>query len=145
MKLTAKLSKMVASIDITTALVILFVAALAYYIYLSFNRFEVQPYNMEGFADADAELYFVYATWCPHCKTVLPAMKELAAKSPIDVDGKKVGVVLVESEEKEKIAGLPVKIEGFPTFFLKKADGTVMEYNGEREPEALLAFVKESL
>jgi thiol-disulfide isomerase/thioredoxin len=148
MKLTAKLSKLVASIDITTALVILLVAAFAYYIYLSFNNFDVKPYNYaEGFAGpaADAELYFVYATWCPHCKGVLPAMKELAAKSPVDIDGKKVAVVLVESEEKEKIASLPMKIEGFPTFFLKKADGTVREYNGEREAAALLDFVKESL
>jgi thiol-disulfide isomerase/thioredoxin len=101
----------------------------------------------EGFAGeaADADLYFVYATWCPHCKDVLPAMKELEAKSPISVGDKKVRVVLVESEEKDKIRELPVKVEGFPTFFLKKADGSVHEYNGERSAPALLEFVKANL
>ena len=109
-------------------------------------------YTTEGFTAsagakgaADADLYFVYATWCPHCKSVLPAMKELSEKSPIDVDGKKVNVVLVESEEKDAIRALPVKIEGFPTFFLKKSDGSVHEYNGERSAPALLEFVKEAL
>jgi thiol-disulfide isomerase/thioredoxin len=129
------------SIRPLTVILVLVVIVLSYYAY--------KMYATEGFTASagatDADLYFVYATWCPHCKGVLPAMKELSEKSPIDVDGKKVNVVLVESEEKDAIRALPVKIEGFPTFFLKKTDGSVHEYNGERSAPALLEFVKEAL
>jgi thiol-disulfide isomerase/thioredoxin len=142
-----KVKSILSAIDPLTVLIAILVAAFAYYLYLSLTGFNVKPYNMEGFegADADAELYFVYATWCPHCKDILPAMKELAAKSPIDVDGKKIAVVLVESEEKEVIAALPVKVEGFPTFFLKKADGSVKEYHGDRTKAGLLEFIGQEM
>jgi thiol-disulfide isomerase/thioredoxin len=133
--------------DPLTIIVILLVIAVVLYIYMSMNSYKVQPYE-EGFngsAATDGDLYFVYATWCPHCKTILPEIKNLAAKSPIDVAGKKVGVVMVESEEKEKIAALPIKVEGFPTFFFKKADGTVSEYHGERNVDGLMEFIKSHL
>jgi thiol-disulfide isomerase/thioredoxin len=141
-----KFPKVIAGINPVTVILIVLVAALAYYLYSVATAFDVKPYEgFENGAAADGELYFVYATWCPHCKDVLPAMKELAAKSPIDVDGKKVRVVLVESEEKDKIAALPMKVEGFPTFFLKKADGSVNEYHGERTAPALIEFIKANL
>ena len=132
--------------NLVTILIVVLAIAFAYYLYMSFRGFNVQPYNMEGFENgADGELYFVYATWCPHCKGVLPAMKDLAARSPIAVGDKKVAVVLVESEEKEKIAALPMKVEGFPTFFLKKADGSVKEYHGERDEAGLLEFINSEM
>lgn len=97
--------------------------------------------SLSGFVSGNGNpcLYFVYATWCPHCKTVLPAMQSLG--DSIDIDGKKVDIRIIESEEKDKIKALGHPIEGYPTFLLKTASG-MQEYSGERTVDAISAWVK---
>ena len=97
--------------------------------------------GISGFTDGNGKpcLYFVYATWCPHCKTVLPAMQSLG--DSIDIDGKSVDVRIVESEEKDKIKALGHPVEGYPTFLLKTSNG-MKEYSGERSVDAISAWVK---
>lgn len=97
--------------------------------------------GVEGFAGAEPSLYFVYATWCPHCKGVLPKMKEAQAAGPLNIGGKKVAVEIIESEEKDRIKALGVPVEGYPTFFYG-APGALQEYpGGERTLEALKAWI----
>jgi thiol-disulfide isomerase/thioredoxin len=97
--------------------------------------------GMEGFAGGEPSLYFVYATWCPHCKGVLPKMKEAQAAGPLNIGGKKVNVEIIESEEKDRIKSLGVPVEGYPSFFYG-TPGAVQEYpGGERTLEALKAWV----
>jgi thiol-disulfide isomerase/thioredoxin len=118
------------------------IAAVIYYLMTS--KPEVMPY--EGFEGGNKpKLIFVYATWCPHCKTILPEMKDLEAQSPIKVSGKEVEVMLIESEEKDKLASLNHKIEGYPTFLLQDAAGTMHQYEGERNRDAIVEYVKKMI
>ena len=51
----------------------------------------------------------------------------------MEVNGKTVSLNMVEADtDKAKVQAANVK--GFPTFMLKKADGTSVEFNGERTP-----------
>jgi len=126
-------------------MMLLIVAAIAVAaIYYFTSKPEVVPYEpFEG--EGKPKLIFVYATWCPHCKTILPEMKDLEAQSPIKVGGKEVEIVLVESEEKDKLASLNHKIEGYPTFLLQDAAGTMNQYEGERNRDAIVAYVSKML
>jgi thiol-disulfide isomerase/thioredoxin len=120
------------------------VAAVIYY--LVTRKPEVMPY--EGFqseGESKPKLIFVYATWCPHCKTVLPEMKDLEAQSPIKVGGKECEIVIIESEEKDKLTALNHKVEGYPTFLLQDAAGTMHQYEGERNRDAIVAYVTKML
>jgi thiol-disulfide isomerase/thioredoxin len=129
--------------------VIIVICLLAY----GMSKPKVLPYDpyagYEGYENATSEnkpkLIFVYATWCPHCKDILPEMQDLEKKSPVKVGKKEVLVELIESEEKEKINSLGRKINGFPTFLLQTADGTLKEYEGERTRDAIVKFVANSI
>jgi thiol-disulfide isomerase/thioredoxin len=97
--------------------------------------------SMEGFAGGEPSLYFVYATWCPHCKGVLPKMQDAQAAGPLNIGGKKVGVEIIESEEKDRIKGLGVPVEGYPSFFYG-TPGALQEYpGGERTLEAIKSWI----
>lgn len=115
--------------------VVIAVAVIAATVYFMKRR------GISGFTDGNGKpcLYFVYATWCPHCKTVLPAMQALG--DSIDVGGKSVDVRIIESEEKDKIKALGHPIEGYPTFLLKTANG-MQEYSGERTVDAISSWVQ---
>lgn len=125
---------------------IIIVCLLAY----GMSKPQVHPYDpYEPFEDAGSEkkpkLIFVYATWCPHCKDILPEIQDLEKKSPLKVGKKEVVVELIESEETTKINGLGRKINGFPTFLLQTADGTLQEYQGERTRDAIVSFIANSI
>jgi thiol-disulfide isomerase/thioredoxin len=96
--------------------------------------------GISGFTSGNGKpcLYFVYATWCPHCKTVLPAIQALG--SSVSVGGKDVDVRIIESEEKDKIKALGHPIEGYPTFVLQTASG-MQEYGGERTVDAISSWI----
>lgn len=87
----------------------------------------------EGFADGAAAPTFTmyYADWCPHCKTVKPAFKEFSKDGSVTVKGKTVFVSMVEEKEIKS----DVKVKGFPTFVLKKADGSTLESDADRTPD----------
>ena len=95
----------------------------------------------EGFsAAADGTFYVVYASWCPHCKDILPAMEAMAAAGPMSVNGKTVNFKLVESEEKAELAKLP-KVSGFPTMMFKPATGEFQEYSGNRDESSIKSWL----
>lgn len=103
----------------------------------------------EGFQNPKGTDSFVlyYAEWCPHCQTVKPIFKSWGAdKGSIQVNGKTVFVGMVEADaqgSKEKMAGK--NIRGYPTFMLEKADGKVVEYNGERDVSGWEEFLKKNI
>ncbi len=127
MKMRMKLSPMV-----VYGLAIATLAVIAYF--ASWRPFE-------GFsAAADGTFYVVYASWCPHCKDILPAMQAMQASGPMNVNGKTVAFKLVESEEKEELAKLP-KVSGFPTMLFKPASGEFQEYPGDRDEKSIKAWI----
>jgi thiol-disulfide isomerase/thioredoxin len=93
-------------------------------------------YHTEGFTDSGKEFSLVYASWCPHCKAVKPIMEEIQANPPA---GFKINVIDGESGAPE-LASLP-KVQGYPSFFLKKG-GSVESYEGPRDKDSILSFIK---
>ena len=92
--------------------------------------------SMDGFTDggsgSDAPTFTMYyADWCPHCKTVKPSFKQFSENGSVTVKGKTVFVSMVEESEITS----DVKVKGFQTFELKKADGTTIEYDADRTPD----------
>lgn len=109
-------------------------------------RFISTSYS-EGFTDSlkGADTFTLYyADWCPHCKAVKPAFEEWAKNGFVSVAGRNIKVRMVQPEkEPEKAAGKEIK--GYPTFMLETADGKSVEYQGDRSPDAYMAFLEENL
>jgi thiol-disulfide isomerase/thioredoxin len=102
--------------------------------------------SMDGFADggsgSDAPTFTMYyADWCPHCKTVKPSFKKFSENGSVTVKGKTVFVSMVE----EKEITSDVKVKGFPTFVLKKADGTTIESDADRTPDGWKQWLGENV
>lgn len=80
-----------------------------------------------------------YAPWCGHCKKLAPTWEALAAEMK-SVDS--VVIANCDSTANEfDVEGLNIK--GFPTiFFFKGDDKTPVQYNGGRELEDFVEFLK---
>ena len=99
--------------------------------------------SSEGFEGSDTFTLY-YADWCPHCKTIKPVFSEWSSKKSIEVNGKTVFLSMVEADaEPAKVSEAGVK--GYPTFMLKKADGTSVEFNGERTASGWESWLKSNL
>lgn len=118
------------------AMIVIAIAVIAATLYYFKNRRSISGFTSGG---SNPTLYFVYATWCPHCKTVLPDIINLNGQLPLG-GGRSCNVEIIESEEKDKIRSLGHPIEGYPTFVLKTASG-MQEYNGSRTVDAIAQWV----
>ena len=95
-------------------------------------------------SNADAEVIFFFADWCPHCKKAKPHWEEVKQS----YSGKVVnGYTLVftevdcskETDEMKKITA-EYEIEGYPTIKLVK-DGQIIEYDAKPEKDTLEKFI----
>jgi len=96
----------------------------------------------DNFADEtdgkDAMLEF-YAPWCGHCQALKPTYKELGT-AMAGVDSIVVGAM-------DATANTPpdgFDVSGYPTLIFKKASGDTMPYDGERDLESMVSFIKEN-
>lgn len=98
----------------------------------------------EGFQSSTTGPRFVmyYADWCPHCQTIKPAFTDFSS-SPYSSAGKNVDVQMVE--EKEIPADVKSTIQGYPTFMLYKADGSMLEYKGGRDVDSMKDFLGQNM
>ncbi len=77
-----------------------------------------------------------YATWCSHCKHMMPLMEEVKKKI--------VGMAEVfqyDIDENEKIAD-DENVQTLPTFILYKDGKEVWRHSGEMTEEQLISQVK---
>ena len=120
------------------ALLVIAVAVLAVAVYYMKNRGMISGF--QGGSGAPT-LYFVYGDWCPHCQPLKQPFNALG--NSVNVAGKQVNCVMIESAEKEKLAALNYDVRGYPTFLLD-VNGQKQEVNapGERSVESILAAVK---
>jgi len=101
------------------------------------------PMWREGFSGG-ASFTLYYADWCPHCKSIKPVFSEWSSKKTMEVNGKTVSLEMVEADtDKAKVQAANVK--GFPTFMLKKADGTSVEFSGDRSPSGWESWLSQNL
>jgi thiol-disulfide isomerase/thioredoxin len=92
----------------------------------------------EGFSSSSGNTFSLYyADWCHHCKTVKPAFESWMSSQTL------VTAKMYEAD-KDSAAVQAAGVKGFPTFQLKKQDGTVVECSA-REPSGWEAFLKENL
>ena len=77
------------------------------------------------------------AKWCGHCQVFKPTWSELQ-KSKLNIE------LINYDSEKHKNKIDEYKISGFPTIMLKKVDGSLKEYNGNRSKNDLIKFINEN-
>jgi len=86
-----------------------------------------------------------YMNGCPHCESILPEYKNFVASGQYVSDGKKTKIRMVEQSDPsaaDEITSL--NISGFPTFYLATADGTQIEYKGDRNVSAMKSFISQN-
>jgi thiol-disulfide isomerase/thioredoxin len=129
--------------------VVLLIAA-AYYVYTNHISKKIDPEyvpNNELIQESqttEAELYFFYTEWCPHCKKAKPEWEKLQS----EYDGKPINGVTVyfksiDCDKDEKTAN-EFNVEGYPTIKLVKGN-EVIEYDAKPEYDTLVEFLHSSL
>lgn len=88
----------------------------------------------EGFSEGDSFTLY-YADWCPHCKAVKPVFAQWSSSGSVTVKDKTVMTTMVEADTSPDLVS-QAGVKGFPTMMLRKANGTTMEYKGERTSTA---------
>ncbi|KAJ0241449.1 Protein disulfide isomerase-like 1-2 [Hirschfeldia incana] len=83
-----------------------------------------------------------YAPWCGHCKSLAPEYEKAAA----ELSSLSTPIFLAKidaSEESNKGIANEYKIQGFPTIkILRKGGKSIQDYNGPREAEGIVTYVK---
>lgn len=81
-----------------------------------------------------------YATWCRHCKSLMPVIEELADEFSKSVN---IQIVKIDGDGDGKLMRKKYKVEGYPTLLLF-ADSLAhpITYNGLRDQESLSNFIK---
>jgi len=113
-----------------------------------------------GFEDGSGanKFYMVHAKWCPHCTSFIDTFKEMADNIAAGkyLKGKNIVAEEVNGDPKDEtdaakkarytmtLGSLP-KVDGFPSFFLKKTDGQVLKYEGNRDPAKMIEFLESNL
>mmetsp|Transcript_2672 Transcript_2672/g.7943 ORF Transcript_2672/g.7943 Transcript_2672/m.7943 type:complete len:497 (+) Transcript_2672:181-1671(+) len=79
-----------------------------------------------------------YAPWCGHCKTLAPIWDKLGEAFK---DNDSVVIAKMDATANDVPDPKKFKVAGFPTLKFVKADGEVVDYEGDRSEESLLDFV----
>ncbi|GFI05367.1 thioredoxin [Muribaculaceae bacterium] len=80
-----------------------------------------------------------FATWCPHCKRMIPVMEEVKK-----LLGNRVPVYTIDIDENEKEAE-DNKIETIPTFIVYHNGNQVWRHSGEIDKQDLIGHVESLL
>lgn len=111
-----------------------------------YNRNIIQGFasgSSSGSGSSDTTFTMYYVDWCPHCKSVKPLFNEFMGNGTVLVDGKAVKCKMVNAEaDPDAMKGLNVK--GYPSFLLN-SQGKLIEFNGERNADGFMSFLKQNL
>lgn len=138
-------------VAIILALVAVFLG-IAIYVYMNYVKPRVEPGYVENsefhagdkHGATEADLYFFYTTWCPHCKKAKPEWEGLVNEySNKTINGTRVNFKGIDCDEDEETA-TKFNVEGYPTIKLVK-DGQVFEYDAKPKKETLVEFLEQVL
>jgi thiol-disulfide isomerase/thioredoxin len=108
--------------------------------YITNNEFNKQPPS----AMTNADIYFFYTEWCPHCKTAKPVWADFKEQ----MNGKKVNGISLHFIEvdcdKDAATSDKFNVKGFPTIKLMKGK-QIIEYDAKPSVENLIEFVNSAL
>ena len=97
--------------------------------------------------NSDCKLMFFYADWCGYCKQAKPEVEKLVkileSEHKNTINGKTINVQYVNGDDEQELCS-KFDVGGFPTFVLVEGEKNTT-YEGDRESDALLAFLKETL
>jgi thiol-disulfide isomerase/thioredoxin len=81
-----------------------------------------------------------YAPWCPHCKHMIDDLSYLA--NELDGWNVKIGAVNCENSSvgNDKLAQR-AQVEGLPSLFLLREDGSLKKYDGDRNVDGMLSAI----
>lgn len=137
---TYKYTIMVAGIALVGILVVL-------WMFFSKNPSNYQPNRelVEKESSGDVEMLLFYTTWCPHCKSAMPAWEEIKEKySGKEVNGYRIQFTefdcSTETPETEKWMN-QYNVEGYPTIKLLK-DGKIIEFDANPTVSSLDNFIQ---
>lgn len=102
---------------------------------LTGNEFQAEAID----ADKDVLIEF-YAPWCGHCKKLAPVYAEVA-----DYLKDTPGIRIAKMDATLNDPPADIEVRGFPTIKFKKAgEKKFGEYNGGRDKDAFLGFLKKN-
>lgn len=84
----------------------------------------------------EPSIIIAYMSGCIHCKHLLPVISDLKKFCP--------GIVVYQINQNSASDAFWQKLEvqGFPTIFSVRADGTLVKYPGSRDWQSICRFVK---
>ncbi|KAI0264425.1 thioredoxin-like protein [Gloeopeniophorella convolvens] len=104
------------------------------------NVLELDPDNFDSaIGQGKPGLVEFFAPWCGHCKNLAPIYEQLADAFSHAKD--KVVVAKVDADGVGKPLGKKYGVTGFPTLKWFDAQGTVSDYEGGRDLDALAGFI----
>jgi hypothetical protein len=106
----------------------------------------VQGFSNMGAGEAKPSFTLYYMKGCPHCDEILPEFRTFASSGMVLSNGGTVKINHLEQATAEGQQGVNEnQIKGFPSFILKKADGTNVPYEGDRTVSAYKAFITKNV
>lgn len=97
----------------------------------------------EPFADAGGHtLYMVGTSWCPHCIKAKPEFEGLGP-TVTTAGGTTVAVKHIDGEKEKAAIPSGLKVEGYPTIAMVKADGSIVQHSGPRTTASFRQFVEQ--
>lgn len=95
----------------------------------------VQSTSKETRDTNGGKLVLYYAPWCGYCKQITPQWDSVANQLP------GIQVIKINSDEQPEIIKQE-GVTGFPTIRFHPPKGDFIVYNGERNGDAVVAFIK---
>jgi protein disulfide isomerase len=87
-------------------------------------------------AENDFSFVEFYAPWCGHCKQLAPVFVEVA--KALKANGANVVLAKVDCTQQKQICS---DVQGYPTLKLFSKAGRIIDYDGERNQESLIAYL----
>lgn len=132
------------------ALLVVVFIAVSYYVYTTYVQPSINPAYVENSEfvqegpPKEAELYFFYTEWCPHCKNAKPEWAKLKDEyANKTINNTSIIFREVDCDKEEKIAD-EFNVDGYPTVKLVK-NSEVIEYNAKPNYETLVEFLHSTL
>jgi len=91
-----------------------------------------------------ADLYFFYTSWCPHCKSAKPTWEKLKQEvGNSQINGTTVKFIEIDCDEDAATAD-KFKVEGYPTIKLVHKN-QIIEYDAKPDLDTLKTFLEKSI
>ena len=91
-----------------------------------------------------ADLYFFYTSWCPHCKSAKPTWEKLKQDvGNSQINGTTIKFIEIDCDQDSATAD-KFKVEGYPTIKLVHKN-QIIEYDAKPDLDTLKTFLEKSL